>query len=299
MPSRLRSLRIGLVVAFAVLVAATSVYAGVRFGVLDPQLADPSGETRIDSCTTIDRPGRYVLTTTIEEPDAATCIRIRSSDVVFDGSGHAIQGTGAFGTAGVTVGAFGTDVRRTNVTVRNVTATGWDDAIRFTNVVNGTIARTTAADSRIGISLYRSETITVANNTVRENAVYGIGLFETSANNTVANNTVVLNGLYGIDLVGPGATDNRLVDNAVTRNDIGVVVVEAEDAVLADNAVAPNRAGGIRLIGVESVRLENNTGPIDGASVGESTSLRASLHAGLAPGRSTSGPCCQSNRDRR
>lgn len=272
--SRFRSLRTGLLVGLLVVVVATSAYAGVQFGVLDPQLAGPAGETPIDSCATIDRPGRYLLTTNIEEPDAATCIRIRSSDVVFDGGGHAIRGSGAFGTAGVTVGAFGTDVRRTNVTVRNVTAIGWDDAVRFTNVANGTITRTTAADSRIGISLYQSDRITVADNTARANAVYGIGLFETSANNTVANNTVVLNGLYGIDVVGPGASNNRLADNAVTRNDIGIVIVGAEDTVLADNVVTPNRAGTIRLIGVESIRLANTTGPVEGVPTAESAPLR-------------------------
>ena len=46
--------------------------------------------TRIDGCTTISEPGRYVLTADLLDRDASTCIGVRSSDVVLDGAGHQI-----------------------------------------------------------------------------------------------------------------------------------------------------------------------------------------------------------------
>jgi hypothetical protein len=61
--------------------------------------------TEIDSCREISEPGRYVLTRDVEDAEAAQCLRIRASDVVLDGRGHAVNGTGAFATTGVTVGA--------------------------------------------------------------------------------------------------------------------------------------------------------------------------------------------------
>lgn len=49
------------------------------------------GVTEISQCTTIDEPGRYVLTSDITDSGARHCIRIIASDVVFDGQGHTLD----------------------------------------------------------------------------------------------------------------------------------------------------------------------------------------------------------------
>lgn len=140
-----------------VLLLAAAIYVGSR-GVDPGQIGAQDG-SQIDSCTTINESGRYELTADITNTTASTCIRITTSDVVFDGNGHAIDGRGTFGTAGVLVGSFGTQT--TNVTVQAMNVTDWDDGIRYVNVNGGTIANTTTANNRVGLTLLNSSRNTV------------------------------------------------------------------------------------------------------------------------------------------
>ena len=59
----------------------------------------------VDGCTTIDEPGRYALTQDVRNASVDTCIRVTANDVTLDGAGHAVDGVGAFGSAGVLVTA--------------------------------------------------------------------------------------------------------------------------------------------------------------------------------------------------
>ena len=146
------TLRTAVLAGVLVLVVAAVIYVGGQ-GVGPDQSGTPTA-AQIDSCTTIDTPGRYELTADITNTTASTCIRITASDVVFDANSHMIDGRGTFGTAGVLVGSFRTSL--TNVTVQAATVTDWDDGIRYINVTNGTIANTTTAHNRVGLTLLKA-----------------------------------------------------------------------------------------------------------------------------------------------
>jgi parallel beta-helix repeat protein len=247
-------LRIAVLAGVLVLLLAAAIYVGSR-GV-GPEQMDAQAGVQIDSCTTIDEPGRYVLTADITNTTASTCIRITTSDVVFDGNGHTIDGRGTFGTAGVLVGSFGNPTA--NVTVQDATVTDWDDGIRYINVDSGTVANTTTAHNRIGLTLLNSSRNMVTNNTATANAVYGISFQGASHNNTITNNTATSNSLFGIHLVA-GATNNTLVGNTASDNEHGIVLIGADSNTVRNNTAMSNRIAGIWLSEADNNRLVNNT----------------------------------------
>ena len=259
--------------AGAVVVALVVVLAGAVGGAallrsdgstaIEPPLpfddppADARQATNIDSCTEIAAPGRYVLARNLTDSGADTCIRIRSDDVVLEGGGHAVDGRGTFGTAGVVVRSGG-EAPLANVTVRNLTVTDWDDGIRYIGVTGGAVVGTTAARNRVGLSLLNAREVRVADNVARGNRLRGISLLESSANNTLANNTATGNALFGIHLVEGGVRNNTLVNNTASNNEFGVVLVGVHDNVVTRTTATGNRIAGVWLSAASGNRLAEN-----------------------------------------
>jgi parallel beta-helix repeat protein len=167
----------------------------------------------IESCRSIDTPGRYALTGTvtgdIDNPNAA-CIEITTSNVTLDGRGHAIVGTGA----GHGVEIDGSRGPVSNVTVENLEARNWSIGIFALESDNGTIRRTITENSTEGIALGASSNYTVVNNTATGNAI-GIALGGQSQNNTLRRMTAVGNK-WGIHF--ERESGNNTVVNSVARN---------------------------------------------------------------------------------
>ncbi|MDS0293929.1 NosD domain-containing protein [Halogeometricum luteum] len=218
---------------------------------------DAQGPQPVDSCTTITEPGRYALTGDIADSEADTCIRIRSDDVVLAGRDHRVDGVGAFGTAGVVVRPDGGGPLE-NVTVRNVTVTGWDDGVRYVRVVDGAVVGTTTADNRVGLSLLNARDNRVADNVARDNRLRGVSLLEASANNTVVNNTAIDNALFGIHVVEGGARNNTLAGNTASNNEFGIAVVGAHGNTVTGNTAAGNRIAGVWLVAARDNRVARN-----------------------------------------
>ena len=240
----------------AVVVAVVLIGAGV-WVLSDGRAIDTGQSGSLDSCTTITEPGRYELAADITDSDASTCLRIRSSDVVVAGGDHRIDGVGSFGSAGVVVGPE-SDRPLRNVTVRNVTVTGWDDGIRYIRVVDGRVIRTTTADNRVGIALLDTHDSRLADNVARANRLRGISLLESSENNTLRNNTAENNALFGIHLVEGGVRNNTLASNAATNNEFGIVLIGVHDNAVTGNTATANRMAGIWLSASSGNRLARN-----------------------------------------
>ncbi|WP_101294545.1 right-handed parallel beta-helix repeat-containing protein [Halegenticoccus soli] len=209
----------------------------------------------IDSCTEITEPGRYELTADIEDAEAGRCIRIRTSDVVLDGGGHRVDGVGSFGTAGIVAGSWERPV--SNVTVRNVEVTGWDDGVRYVSADGGRIAGTTTADNRIGVLLVNSSGNDLVDNVARGNAVHGVEVADESDGNRLSNNTAASNALFGIHLVG-GAGGNELSNNAVRGNQMGLALVSADGNAVRGTAAEGNRIAGAWLSAADDNVLADN-----------------------------------------
>ncbi|MCZ7382037.1 MAG: PGF-pre-PGF domain-containing protein [Candidatus Methanoperedens sp.] len=144
------------------------------------------GVTEMDACGAISSPGEYALNTSITDSSVAdACIKIISSDVVFDGAGYTIDGVDTPFNDSIAV--VNDSVALTNVTVKNVILTDWDYGVIYNNVSNGTIANVTSRSNSVGIVLKFSSSNTLTNNNASSNSVNGIYL--TSSNdNTIYNN---------------------------------------------------------------------------------------------------------------
>ena len=154
------------VVVLALLAAGVAGTAGAQ-----------SAPTPIDSCRTIADDGQYVLTSDIENSSGSTCVQILSSDVVFDGGGHTIEGANANESVGVKVNNSLTSL--SNVTVRNVTTTGWTAGVYYRDAQNGSIENVNAsANRRHGVLLRAASDTRVENVTAVGNgrwSLYAVG----------------------------------------------------------------------------------------------------------------------------
>jgi PGF-CTERM protein len=166
--------------------------------------------TGIDTCTTIDSPGTYTLTSNLSA-ESDDCLRITASHVTLDGNDHGIDG----GSSGVGVNVTGSE-RLSDVTVRGVHTEGFTRGILFRNLDNGTIADSTATGATEGITLLSTDNTTVTENTVRENAL-GIELRKAS-NNTISDNTANDNK-YGLH-IERASIGNRFVNDTATGNSL-------------------------------------------------------------------------------
>lgn len=219
------------------------------------------GTDEIDTCTVIDEPGQYTLTSNLEHAAAGACIKIASSDVDLDGAGHTIDGTEASDSVGVL--ATGTEeVPLSNVTVRNLTLADLVIGVEYDWTNDGHISEVTATNNRAGIRLNSSSEHRLARNELVENDRAGLVLRGTgSHHNTIERNEVSDNGQYGIYLVD--SRHNHLTANAALDNG-------EWDYYASDNAVGNE---------VERLELSTATVSFDGRDV----SLRAVEQLPTAP----------------
>ena len=173
-------------------------------------LAAGQTATTVDSCTTIDAPGEYVLTTDVASDDAR-CIEITASDVTFSGGGHTVSGNGS----GCGVVADGSSGLLSNVTVERLAAADWSRGVFYLGVENGTIADTITRDSTEGVGIRASRRITIRNATAYDNAL-GIAAGGDSTNNTVRD-AIAVENKWGIHFELDSG-DNTVVDSVARRN---------------------------------------------------------------------------------
>ena len=168
---------------------------------------------------TIASPGSYVLTNDITDSNLATCIEVRASDVVFDGGGHLVDGTGTASSAGIDVD---NPSGCRNVTIRNVRVRDWDSGVYLHGVV----------DSRIESSM------------LEHNLFCGAVFYLNATGNTVAGCTVTGNG-YGI-VLSAGAADCAVLDNRIESNECGLYLYDSDGVTVARNIIAASTDAGVR-----------------------------------------------------
>ena len=154
---------------------------------------------QIDSCADdVNSPGLHIVNSSISDSTSTSCINVTASDVVLEGNGNTIDGVGDPNSIGVNV----TDsTTLTNVTVRNLTVTNWDNGILYDDADDGKVANVNAsANSNQGIRLFSSSNNDVTSNTATGNTNQGIEIVLSSDNNNVTSNTVTGNGRDGIRL---------------------------------------------------------------------------------------------------
>jgi PGF-CTERM protein len=269
------------VVVFALLAAGVAGTASAQ-----------SAPTPIDSCRTIADDGEYVLTADITNSSQSTCVQILSSDVTFDGGGHTIGGANANGSVGVKVNNSLTSL--SNVTVRNVSTTGWTTGVQYLDVQNGSIENVNAsANARHGIRLraasdIRIENVTATDNgrwslyTVGNTTVTGTGFATRSTDNaSFTASDVALTGVGS----PPGGLDNRSTvgqrlgavatgANSSLRLGIGYDEANVTRANVTENSLRMwrfegnwSKLSGVNFVNIKQDRVVAEAGNIDNASV--------------------------------
>ncbi|EMA39248.1 periplasmic copper-binding protein [Halococcus hamelinensis 100A6] len=208
--------------------------------------------TTIDSCRTIANDGEYALTADIEDSNRTVCVQILSDDVVFDGNGHTIDGVNASESVGVKVNNSLTGL--SNVTVRNVTTTGWTAGVYYQGVANGSLEAVNAsANARNGVLLRDAPETELRNVTAVDNdrwSLYTINSsgvsaerFETSTSTLsfVATDAA----LTGVESVPGGLPNRTAIDQHVGMAGTGQnatirLTVGYDDASVADANVTEN-----------------------------------------------------------
>jgi len=193
----------------------------------DTQVAESSPK-EIDSCTTINESGTYVLSEDISmedleiiDPGVVACIHVTASDVVIDGQGHTILGDMVPESA-INVSAGG--ARLSNVTVENlgITEMYGNPAIRYEGVDGGSVSNVTITGST-GVLLADSSEIAVRDSDIdglhsfaptNDIIGYGVSVTSTTTDTVIAGNTFT--GVYtGAAVNLHGAVNTTIANNQI------------------------------------------------------------------------------------
>jgi parallel beta-helix repeat protein len=241
--------------------------------------------TQIDGCTTIDSPGTYALAADIQTGDHGDCIRITAPGVVLDGADHTVTGpwTDSDGVYSAAV-----NVTAGNVTVEHLTVTDWAQGVAVADGADAvTVADVTAEHVWFGVHLGQRTGVddSLVTDVHLDVVRTGISIGPGSANNTVTNTTSTIARQQEILLLADahdnvvrandvgevsleGASENRLVDNAVVR--LGLADADANEVVgnvfdgvgidvrggSTDNTIRDNVVRG----GVTGIHVRDSTG---------------------------------------
>ena len=203
-----------------------------KYADLEP-IATIGTETNVNAvsdCIVIKSPGYYFLTRDIRS-ESYPCVNITTSNVIFDGNGHTLEGSG-FGRG---ISVYNSSTMLSNVTIKNIKIEDWDEGIYFSNVRDSTVENTeTYSNDYSGIYLGTSNNIILSNNTADYNR-YGIELHD-SWYNTIVNNTVYENDDDGIYL--ENSDNNSIQGTTVYDNgDMGIYLKTGSD----NNTISNNQ----------------------------------------------------------
>src|SRR3972149_4384808 len=194
-------------------------------------------QTNISNCIEISSQGEYVLNSNLT--NSTTCIKITSNDVIFDGAGYRINGTGWInGTTGkLDTKGISVENSLTNVTVKNITLTNWYYGIYVISSSNISLSGNNASNNFEGISLaFSSNNMLIGNN-----ASYnynGIHLYQ-SSNNNLSGNNASYNFEQGIYLSN-SSNNNTLIGNNASNNFEGIYLVSSRNNTLSGNNMSEN-----------------------------------------------------------
>ena len=142
-------------------------------------------------------------------------IRIKRSNITFNGNGHVLMGHGADGFA-----MWGSDYV-TNVTIENSTATGFESCLLLDHSHNNTIKGNTFHGSAGSVVVVQNSNNNIIDGNSITSGTYGADLVYYSANNTFTRNYIANNTAWSI-AVHQGAGNDIFYHNIISGNAISV-----------------------------------------------------------------------------
>ncbi len=121
-----------------------------------------------------------------------------------------------------------------------VSGTGYEDGIRASGRTNVTLRNITVKEFYWGVYLESSTNCTISSCNVSANDFFGIRI-SYGENNTIFNNTITGNVDNGVDV--SYSTSNRIVGNTITYDNDGVMLAGGLNNTISDNVVLHNDVG--------------------------------------------------------
>jgi parallel beta-helix repeat protein len=191
-------------------------------------------------------------------------IVVERSNIIVDGNGYTVQGTGngrGFYWSGIN-----------NVTIQNMNIMDFYEGIRldYSSNNNGIIENNITANTAYGIHLFHTSNnngisennitnngigiwidFSSSDNSIRENNIAnndnGI-LFDSSYDNGIIGDNIINNSRYGI-VVAYGSSNNTINGNNATNNQWGISVVDSSNNSITGNNITANSYCGIDVVG--------------------------------------------------
>ncbi len=247
-------------------------FDGVQRINLDTVSFEPLGPTPVPTPAPevlVETPGLHTLDRDITTDWIG--VRINSSDVVFDGMGHSIEGTGANST-----GVYASGTRSlwssgilTNVTIRNLTVRNCGDGFSLGGVSGSVLEDVVAERNSVGLDIGGGGTTNdhlVRDSVFRENSRVGISAGYPAQGIEIERCSITGNGL-GIDtdlFRSSEGTPNLVVDSTISGNRGNGISLKETRLEIRNCTVAENGNDGIYVEhgGAEVVgcHIENNVG---------------------------------------
>ena len=194
------------------------------------------GENLIFECQTLDEPGTYTVAVDLSSDE--TCLSVEADGVTVEGAGSTIEGSSPDDwTSGIAVDGYD------DVTVQNVTVTGWDgtgsSGVAFEDVTGGTVVDSTASSNYNGILVLEGSTVTVDGVDVGSSA--GSPSWDAAAGISVYDSEI------------------DIVASSVSQNPMNVRIDGASAASIVDSEISGNALGtaGMDVRGSTEVLVSN------------------------------------------
>ena len=160
----------------------------------------------------------YTFTDNINES-----IVVERDNIVVDGAGYTLQGTGS---------GIGINMTwRSNVTIKNLEIKAFERGIFLPRASNTSISGNTITNNDWGINLEFSSDNTISGNNITANNM-GIGLYSYSSDNSIFGNNIT-NNYYGIYLYY--SSKNTILGNNITNNVYGVEIISSLNNSITEN----------------------------------------------------------------
>jgi len=154
----------------------------------------------------------YAFTSNIHYP-----IIVQRDDIIVDGAGYTLQGTGTE----IGINLTGTS----NVTIRNMKIEAFQFGVRLEQSSNNKIIGNNFRNGWCGVWVQNSSDNSIVENEMKNNT-YGAWIF--ASNNTLCGNTISNNSDSGV-VMDLDSSNNTISENIITNNTRGVWIIMASD----------------------------------------------------------------------